>query len=369
MSVYSVKGKGWRFDFTLKGERYTGAWFKTKREAKQAEAERRKEARERTSAPQAEQTPTDTGFLELVNRRLDHVRAYNSPQHYAVLCSLARRWVQRWDGLTCGQITQEMVEDFVLERSRVSAYTANREIQSLRATFNFARKRKNPWIKDNPVEGIAFLPLEKRRKYVPPLEDIFKVISLADPDTQDYLWTIRETMGRSIEINRMTWEDVDLRNRTITLYTRKKKGGHLTPRTIPMTKRLHDLMSRRQARRDPSKPWLFWHTYWSSKTGEKKTGPYRERKRIMKTLCKKAGVRYFRFHALRHCGASIMDRHNVPLGSIQRILGHESRETTESYLHSIGQAEREAMSVFEEISEKSHTESHTAGERKLSLVK
>ena len=60
-----------------------------------------------------------------------------------------------------------------------------------------------------------------------------------------------------------------------------------------------------------------------------------------------------------------MDRHNVPLGSIQRILGHENRETTENYLHSIGQAEREAMAVFEEISEKSHT----AGERKLSLVK
>ena len=28
MSVYSVKGKGWRYDFTLKGIRYTEAWFK-----------------------------------------------------------------------------------------------------------------------------------------------------------------------------------------------------------------------------------------------------------------------------------------------------------------------------------------------------
>lgn len=48
----------------------------------------------------------------------------------------------------------------------------------------------------------------------------------------------------------------------------------------------------------------------------------------------------------------------MSIGSTQRILGHESRETTENYLHSI-------RSVFEEISEKSHT----AGERKLSLVK
>ena len=33
MSVYSVKGKGWRYDFTRKGARYTEAWFKTKKEA------------------------------------------------------------------------------------------------------------------------------------------------------------------------------------------------------------------------------------------------------------------------------------------------------------------------------------------------
>jgi len=62
MSVYSVKGKGWRFDFTLKGIRYTETWFKTKTEAKQAETERRKEVL--NPAPQIE-IPTDMDFLEL----------------------------------------------------------------------------------------------------------------------------------------------------------------------------------------------------------------------------------------------------------------------------------------------------------------
>ena len=31
-------------------------------------------------------------------------------------------------------------------------------------------------------------------------------------------------MGRVSEINRLTWDDVDLNGRTITLYTRKKQG-------------------------------------------------------------------------------------------------------------------------------------------------
>ena len=42
-----------------------------------------------------------------------------------------------------------------------------------------------------------------------------------------------------------------------------------------------------------------------------------------------------------------MDSANVNIGSIQRILGHERRSTTEIYLHSIGASERAAMEVFE----------------------
>jgi integrase len=81
----------------------------------------------------------------------------------------------------------------------------------------------------------------------------------------------------------------------------------------------------------------------------------------------KGGVRYFRFHPLRHQGASILERANVNIGSIQRILGHENRTTTEIYLHSIGEAEREAMRIFERMTEDSHTDSHTETKKELTL--
>ena len=44
-----------------------------------------------------------------------------------------------------------------------------------------------------------------------------------------------------------------------------------------------------------------------------------------------------------------MDLNHVPIGSIQRILGHENRTTTEIYLHRIGDPERKAMEVFERV--------------------
>jgi len=212
------------------------------------------------------------------------------------------------------------------------------------------------------------MPVEKRVKYVPSKQDVLKVILAADPETQDYLWAIKETMGRMSEINHLTWADVNFEDRSVTLYTRKKKGGHLTPRKVPMTNRLLQGLSHRHEHREKGNQWVFWHRYWDPKKKEWIEGPYKERKKIMKTLCKKAGVRYFRYHALRHLGASIMDNANVNIGSIQRILGHENRTTTEIYLHSIGESEREAMKIFEEVSEKSHTESHTETEKGLSQV-
>jgi integrase len=60
----------------------------------------------------------------------------------------------------------------------------------------------------------------------------------------------------------------------------------------------------------------------------------------------------------------MLDNAKVGIGSIQRILGHENRTTTEIYLHSIGEAEREAMKIFEQISENSHTDSHTEKNKK-----
>ena len=67
----------------------------------------------------------------------------------------------------------------------------------------------------------------------------------------------------------------------------------------------------------------------------------------MKSLCAKVGVRYFRFHPLRHSGASIMDSVNIPITEIQEILGHENRKTTEGYIHTINGRSHGVIKAFE----------------------
>jgi integrase len=361
MSVYSVKGKGYRYDFTLKGIRHSGAWYPKRQDAKQAEAKRREELLNPKQDSTAEATPTGIVFLDLLNMRLDYVRAYNCERHYTDHLYLAKRWVKLWGQMPCRDITPVMIQNYLLKRQKaVSSYTANKELRYLRAVFYFGMHPTRNWLSSNPTRGIQFFPLDKQIKYVPPKEDVLKVILAADSETQDYLWTVALTMGRMSEINRLSWQEVSLEGRYVILYTRKKRGGHRTPRKVPMSGKLFEVLARRHKSRDKNVPWVFWHRYQSSKNGEWAVGPYKERKHIMASLCKKAGVRYFRYHALRHFGASLLEQANVPIGSIQRILGHESRTTTEIYLHSIGDSERRAVEILDEnFDEFSHTESHT----------
>lgn len=60
-----------------------------------------------------------------------------------------------------------------------------------------------------------------------------------------------------------------------------------------MTQRLHEVLFRRYNERAENNPWVFWHLYFNQ-TGKKKTGPYRDRHKIMRKPCQKARVPYFR---------------------------------------------------------------------------
>jgi len=178
MSVYLVKGKGWRYDFTQMGTRHTNAWFTTKKAAKEAEARKRQELKNLPSVEMetsgAEKTSTDMVFLELVNHRLDYVKAYKSARYYSDYLGMAKRQLREWKGLRCSEITKGMVQRYLIKRSQVSAFAANKELRYLRALLNFGIK--HGLIEENPTQGIVFMPVERRIRYVPSKEDVAKVI-------------------------------------------------------------------------------------------------------------------------------------------------------------------------------------------------
>jgi integrase len=68
----------------------------------------------------------------------------------------------------------------------------------------------------------------------------------------------------------------------------------------------------------------------------------------MLRLCKKAGVKHFGFHALRHLGASLINESGqVTMKQIQLLLRHKKQSTTEKYLHILEKGLPEAINLLD----------------------
>ena len=108
------KRKGFRLRFHSERREVHGSMVQTKKAAQAAEAKRREELK--NPKPETDQRPIDITFLELVNFRLDHVKAYNADSHYETYVYMARGWIKKWGNLSCSGVTQRMIQEFVFWR-------------------------------------------------------------------------------------------------------------------------------------------------------------------------------------------------------------------------------------------------------------
>lgn len=60
--------------------------------------------------------------------------------------------------------------------------------------------------------------------------------------------------------------------------------------------------------------------------------PYLRRFKTIQAACKKAKVKEFGYHSLRHYGASKLAETGVSIPDIQALLGHQRATTTDIYL-------------------------------------
>ena len=140
--------------------------------------------------------------------------------------------------------------------------------------------------------------------------------------------------ARRGELFRLTWDDVDFTTNMVRLTTRKRKDGSLAEDWLPMADELRAALL---THRD-----FVGGVYVFPAPGG---GPYLYRIHLMERLCKKAGVRKFGFHAIRHLSATTLAEAGVPFIKISQILRHRSLAVTERYLQRLGDL-KEALEVL-----------------------
>jgi integrase len=215
------------------------------------------------------------------------------------------------------EITRDDVEDYCARIAQKNTQTANKRLRLIKALFGYGVRRQ--LITDNPAVGIDLFPTQPKQRYIPPIEDVVKVLQLATEEQRNYLLVLINTMARVSEINNLKWSDVT--DDYLILRTRKAKNSNLTERRIPL-----NVVLKNTLKSVPKYTEYVFHN---------KGQPYGYRSKFLRTLCKNAKVTYFSFHCLRHLGASRLADGNIPITDIQHLLGHSRASTTDIYLRSI----------------------------------
>jgi len=220
-----------------------------------------------------------------------------------------------------------------------SGNASNKDRKNLSAAWEWGRKYLDGFPKDdvNPFRSVDKFPEKRSPRYVPSEDDFWKVYNVAEGQDQIMLLTYLHLAARKKEIFNLTRADIDFGNNQVRLWTNKREDGNREADWLPMTSELRsELMGWWQNRPVKDSPYMCV-CLDDKPVNEHLFGkPFTSRQRLMKSLCKKAKVKPFGFHSIRHLTASILYHKGYDVAVIQAILRHKSPTTTNQYLKSLG---------------------------------
>lgn len=230
---------------------------------------------------------------------------------------------EHFGSLYIHQINRAVVQDYVAgRRKEATDATIRRDLACLSSALSHAVEKE--WIEHNVMKSISLRSVKEskpRVRWLRPNEYV-KVLDKAPAYLKPMIIILVETGMRLGELLALERKDVDLDRREIYL-TKTKTDA---PRTIPLS----DIgwAQFRAQLQTPSivTPLVFYTrkstaysvTFISVKLGE---------------VFRKAGIKDFRAHDLRHTFASWYMQNGGRLERLQAILGHSRLEQTRKYAH------------------------------------
>ena len=321
--------KDWCYSFQYQNVSYAGRGFKTKKDARTAREKRRQEVK-------GQKIETGMAYSEAVNLYLDHAQKAFTAETYKYKKYVFKQfWLfMKEKDYPMHEITTPMVKAYLDTRHSNNNFNVHR--RELSALFTYARDILEV-ITVHPLRKIKKLPHQVKTKIIPREKDIIKLIQAADPatDERDLLLTVLHTLARIDEILKLTWDDINFEKRLLSKWTRKSGSGSPKEIRVNINDELYQILWNRWQTREQD-TWVFFNP--ATKTR------YLKRPKFMKGLCKRAGIEPIGFHTLRHFMSSLLDDNpKISTKTIQKILGHASKRTTEIYLHELDGSIETAM--------------------------
>lgn len=250
-----------------------------------------------------------------------------------------------------GKITKGAIRRFREERHKqktLTETTVNRDIECLRHILYWAVDEGI--MLANPIARIRLERERRKKKPVLSLKEEALLHAAAAPHLRDITTVALDTGMRRGEILHQLFEDVDFDRRLLSVTHSKTPEGEA--REIPLTERVFNLLSGMKKH-----PGLIF-------TFEGK--PIFSLKTAWKAAIRRAGIRYIKFHYLRHTFNTRLLELSVPREVRMALLGHTFGDTHESYEHVELPLKREAIRKLDawreaETSKKQEQEENEAG--------
>ncbi|MDG6026865.1 MAG: site-specific integrase [Candidatus Brocadia sp.] len=184
------------------------------------------------------------------------------------------------------------------------------------------------------VRKIKLLKGENKRLRYLTIEELQRLLDCCHQHLKPIVLVAVHTGMRKGEILNLKWDQVDLRNNLILLD--KTKNGER--REIPINSILKELFA--SMPRSLESEYVFV---------DMKGKPYGNIKRSFSTALRRAEIRDFHFHDLRHTFASHSVMTGVDLTSVKELLGHKSLTMTLRYSHLAPGHKRKAVEMLGKV--------------------
>jgi len=224
--------------------------------------------------------------------------------------------------------------NFGFEGKNLGAATINAHIHSLSVLFEHCRRWG--WIKVNSARlARKYEETDGRVRYLTEneREALLRACKSSSYKPLELIVTLALSTGmRKEELLSLQWHQVDLSNGVVILHKTKNK----TKRRVYIRGQALELLRGYSKIRKIDSAFLF-PAQFPSPINAKNSTPQTERhfdiRKSWKAACKRAELKDFRFHDLRHSCASYLAMNGASTLEIAEVLGHRTLEVVKRYAH------------------------------------
>ncbi|MCK4351862.1 site-specific integrase [candidate division WOR-3 bacterium] len=315
MRIYK-RGKSWYLDYTYKRKRIRKSVGRSKKMAELAlkDIEVKIAKEEHLGIHDRKKIP----FEKFAEVYLTFSKANKSRTSYERdIISLKVRLVPYFRDCYLSEITPQAIEKYKIERlESVKSATVNREIACLKHLFTKAIEWG--YMSQNPAKSVKLLKEPPGRVRYLEVGEIQALLGECSPQLKPIVVVALNTGMRKSEILNLKWNDVNFREKVISMTNTKNNER----RFVPINDNVY--MELKRLSNNHNGGFVF-----ISRRGE----PYGKIQKGFQNAIKRARIKDFTFHDLRHTFASHLVMERCNLRTVQQLLGHKSLNMTMRYAH------------------------------------